>query len=165
MKTWLTLLLLSALFTGCNSGVQTAVNDNDTKTENVSTKKDSSVSEKNSYILLNSGQYPDSTKGEKETIIYHSDVAEDVVAFNEAYITLTDEVAPSFEGTIIIAKMGEKSTGGYSIEVESVKDAGRFTEVTFLSKSPSGMATMALTNPFVIVYLPNDFKDVTVIDK
>ena len=68
MKTWLTLLLLSALFTGCNSGVQTAVNDNDAKTENVSTKKDSSVSEKNSYILLNSGQYPESTKGEKEKI-------------------------------------------------------------------------------------------------
>jgi len=165
MKTWLTLLLLSVLLTGCNSGIQTSVNEHESSTHTVLTKGSASMENKNNFTILNSGQYPISTEGEKETTIYHSDIAEDVVAFEEAYITLTNKVAPSFEGTVIIAKMGQKSTGGYSIEVESVKDTGRFTEVTFVSKSPSGIATMALTNPFVIVYLPNDFKDVTVLDK
>lgn len=165
MKTWLTLILLSALFTGCNSGVQTTVNENETTTQKVLTKKDSSVSQKNSYTVLKSGQYPEFTEGEKETTIYHSDVEADVSAFEEAYITLTNEIAPSFDGTIIIAKMGQKSTGGYKIEVESVKDTGRFSEVTLVSKSPNGLATMALTNPFVIIYLENNHKDVTIIDK
>lgn len=165
MKTWLTLILLSILFTGCNSGIQTSINENETSTHKVLTKGSANMENQNSFTILNSGQYPISTEGEKETIIYHSDVAEDVVAFEEAYITLTNEVAPSFEGTIIIAKMGEKSTGGYSIEVESVKDSGRFMEVTLVSTSPSGLATMALTNPFVIVYLPNNHKDIQIIDK
>ncbi len=165
MKTWLTLLLLSILFTGCNSGVQTAVNDNETSTQKILTKKDSSVSQRSTFTLLKSGQYPISTEGEKETLIYHSDVAEDVEKFEDAYLALTNEIAPSFEGTIIIAKMGQKTTGGYSLEVESVKDTGRFMEVTLVSTSPNGLATMALTNPFVIVYLPNNHKDITIIDK
>jgi len=120
---------------------------------------------KNSFTILNRGQYPISTKGAKKTTIYHSDVASDVEAFKVAYIALTNKVAPSFDGTIVIAQMGEKSTGGYNIEVESVKDTGRFMEVTFNSTSPEGLATMALTNPFVVIYLPNNHKDVKIIDK
>ena len=165
MKTWLTLFLLSLLFTGCNSGIQTDVDEGETSTQKLLSKGTSSMQNENSFTILNSGQYPISTEGEKETTIYHSDVAEDVRAFEEAYIALTNEIAPSFEGTIIIAKMGQKSTGGYSIEVQSVKDTGRFSEVTLVSQSPNGLATMALTNPFVIVYLPNSHKDVTIIDK
>ncbi len=165
MKTWLTLFLLSLLLSGCNSGIQTSSNDNETITQEILNKGTSGMQEESTYSILNSGQYPIATEGEKETTIYHSDVAEDVVAFEEAYIILTNEVAPSFEGTIIIAQMGEKSTGGYSIEVESVTDAGRFMEVTLLSSSPSGMATMALTNPFVIVYLPNNHKEIKITDK
>lgn len=165
MKTWLTLLLLSALFTGCNSGIQTNVNENETATHEIISKGTSSMENTSNYTILNSGQYPVSTEGEKETLIYHSDVVEDILAFEDAYIALTNEMPPSFEGTIIIAKMGQKSTGGYSIEVENVKDAGRFTEVTLVSTSPSGLATMALTNPFVIVYLADNYKDVTIIDK
>lgn len=164
MKTWLTLIVLSTLFTGCNSGIQTTTNDNDTMTEEILSKGTSSMQEEKSFTIINSGQYPISTKGEKETIIYHSDVAEDVEAFEEAYITLTNEIAPSFDGTVIIAQMGEKSTGGYSIEVESVTDAGRYMEVTLVSTSPSGLATMALTNPFVIVYLADNYKDVIIIE-
>ncbi len=165
MKTWLTLILLSILFTGCNSGIQTSVNDNDTITQETLIKGSSSMDNETTFTILNSGQYPEYTEGEKETLIYHSDVAEDVVKFEEAYLTLTNEIAPSFEGTIIIAKMGQKPTGGYNIEVESVKNTGRFTEVTLHSSTPNGLATMALTNPFVIVYLPNNHKDVTITDK
>jgi len=165
MRTWLTLFLLSALFTGCNSGIQTNVNEDESSAQTLLSKGTSSMQDENSFTILNSGQYPISTEGEKETTIYHSDSAEDVAAFEEAYMRLTNEVAPSFEGTIIIAKMGQKSTGGYSIEVESVKDSGRFMELTLVSKSPNALATMALTNPFVVVYLPNNHKDVKIIDK
>ena len=165
MKTWLTLIVLSILFTGCSNGVQTTMSEDDSIMKESFNAGTSSMKEENNFIVLNSGQYPSETEGEKVTTIYHSDVAEDVVAFEEMYMKLTDEVAPSFEGTIIIAQMGQKSTGGYSIAVESVEDTGRFMEVVLVSTSPSGLATMALTNPFVIVYLPDNHKDVTIIDK
>ncbi len=163
MKTWLTLLLLSILFTGCNSGLQTAVNEDTSATQQILVKGTSSMNDV-SFTILKKGQYPESTAGQKETHIYHSDVQGDVEAFEEAYLTLTNEIAVSFDGTVIIAKMGEKRTGGYSIEVESVKDSGRFTEVTLHETSPQGLATMALTNPFIIIYLPNNHKDVKIIN-
>ncbi len=163
MKTWLTLLLLSILFTGCNSGLQTVANENESATQQILVKGTASMNDV-SFTILKKGQYPASTAGQKERAIYHSDVAADVEAFDEEYLALTNEIAPSFDGTIIIAKMGQKRTGGYSIEVESVKDSGRFTEVTLRETSPQGLATMALTNPFVIIYLPDNHKDVKIIN-
>lgn len=165
MKTWLTLLLLSTFFTGCNSAVQTKINEHDISEETLFQKGTSSMQEKSAFTILSSGDYPTSIDDEKETTIYHSDVEADVLAFEDAYITLSNEIAPSFDGTIIIAKMGQQRTGGYTIEVESVVERTRFTEVTLHSKTPEGLATMALTNPFVIVYLPNNHKEIIIIDK
>ncbi len=164
MKTWLTLLLLSFTFVGCKSGVQSTVVEQEETTQKVLSRGNSMESSVN-FSILKSEEYPVDTAGEKETLVFHSDDASEVEAFNAAYLTLTNEIAPSFEGTMIIAKMGEKRSGGYSIEVQSVKDSGRFVEVTLLSKSPDGLATMALTNPFIIVSLPDNHKDIKIIDK
>ena len=164
MKTWLTLLLLSLTFAGCNSGVQSTVLEQDETTQKVLSRGDNMDISVN-FSILKSEQYPVDTAGEKETLVFHSDDASEVEAFASAYLTLTNEIAPSFEGTMILAKMGEKRSGGYSIEVASVKDAGRFVEVTLVSKAPSGLATMALTNPYIFISLPNNHKDIKIIDK
>jgi hypothetical protein len=164
MKTWLTLFLLSLLFTGCNSGVQSTLSEQD-ESKQQKVLSGNTMQTTVNFSLIKSGQYPVDTAGDKETLVFHSDDATEVEAFNSAYLTLTNEIAPSFKGTMILAKMGEKSSGGYSIELESVKDTGRFVEVTLVSKSPNGLATMALTNPYIIIALPENHKDIKIIDK
>jgi hypothetical protein len=164
MKTWLTLLLLSVTFIGCKSGVQSTVLEQEQRTQNILSRGETMDTSIN-YNILKSGQYPVDTAGEKETLVFYSDDASSVEAFETAYLSLTNEIAPSFEGTMILAKMGEKNSGGYSIEVESIKDMGRLVEVTLLSKSPDGLVTMALTNPFIMISLPDNHKEIKIIDK
>ena len=165
MKTWLTLFVLAGLFSGCNSGVNRTLEDETLSTNKVVASGATQMQEKQSYTIIKSDEYPVNIEGEKETWVYFSDSQSDVESFNEAYLTLTNEIAPDFEGTMILAKMGEKSSGGYSIEVESVKDLGRFVEVTLVSKAPTGLATMALTNPYIFISLPNNHKEIKIIDK
>ncbi len=164
MKTWLILLLLSALFTGCNSGLQTTVNENELANERILEKGTSSMNDV-SFTILKKGQYPEFTEGKQERTVYYSDNAADVEAFQEAYLHLTNTIAPEFDGTMIIAQMGQKNTGGYDITVESVKDSGRFMEVTLHETSPKGLVTMALTNPYIVINLPENHKEIKIIEK
>jgi hypothetical protein len=164
MKTWLTLFLLSLLFTGCNSGLQSAYTTDESTTE-LLTKGTFSMQNIQEYQIIKASDYPIMIEGEKERVVYHSDSAEDVEAFKEKYLKLTNEIAPEFEGTIIIATMGEKRSGGYSIEVESVVDSGRYIEVTLQTKTPTGLVTMGLTNPYIVLYLPDSHKEIKIIEK
>jgi hypothetical protein len=164
MKTWLTLFLLSLLLTGCNSGLKSTYMIDESTTELVA-KGTFSMQNQPEYQILKASDYPIMIEGEKETLIYYSDVAEDVEAFKEAYLHLTNEIAPQFEGTIIIAKMGKQRSGGYSIEVERIEDSGRFIEVTLGMHTPTGLVTMALTNPYIVLYLPKSHKEIKIIEK
>lgn len=111
--------------------------------------------------------YLEYSEGKKEFLVYHSDTPNDVKAFETEYEKLTNKTAPKFQGNMIIAKSGTKSSGGYSISIESVKDSGRFTEVTLLSKSPGRgcFATTALENPYIIVEIPDNYKDIKFVEK
>lgn len=164
MKTWFTLFLLLWVMTGCKSGIQTSITDDEMQSH-ILTKGIVSMQQEPTYKVIKSSAYPIMIEGEEERHIYHSDDAKEVEAFEEAYLALSDEIAPSFDGTMIIASMGEKRSGGYRIEVESVKDAGRYTEVTLISHEPSGLVTMALTNPYIVIYLPDNHKDIKIIEK
>ncbi|HIP02060.1 MAG TPA: protease complex subunit PrcB family protein [Campylobacterales bacterium] len=152
-KSILFTLLGLALFSGCTSAT--------------TAQKEVREIESPTYNIIKTSQYPADTRGEKEFLVYHSDTQQDIENFIIEYEKLTDEGAPTFEGNMIIAKSGEKRTGGYKISVSNVLEAGRYTEVTILLESPGKecMATMALTNPYVIVELPNDHKDVKFIEK
>lgn len=125
----------------------------------------------NAYSVIKTSKYPvdpiEYHDGEKAFLVYHSDTSSDVSAFSEEYQKLTGDDAPAFEGNMIIAKSGTKSTGGYGISIESVVDAERYTEVTLLLERPGAgcLTTMALTNPYIVAALPNDHKDVTFIEK
>ena len=150
-KTILVSLLGLVLFSGC--------------TATVSEKEVRDLSNP-IYNVIKTSQYPQDTQGEKAFKNYHSDMADEVKAFGLEYTRLTGEDAPSFEGNMIVAQSGEKRSGGYKISIANVVDAGRYTEVTILLENPGKgcMATMALTNPYVIAQLPDDHKDVKFVE-
>ncbi len=152
-KSILFTLLGLALFSGCTSAT--------------TAEKEVREVESPTYNIIKTSQYPADTRGEKEFLVYHSDTQSDVTAFVTEYEKLTDEEAPIFEGNMIIAKSGEKSNGGYKISISDVIDVGQYTEVTILLEAPGTecMATMALTNPYVVVEFPNDHKEVKFVEK
>lgn len=51
----------------------------------------------------------------------------------------------------ILVNMGEKSSGGYSITVEKVKEYKDKIEVTLKEVAPSGMATTVITKPCYVI--------------
>lgn len=50
--------------------------------------------------------------------------------------------------------LGEKNSGGYSVSVSKVIGSGNETTVELIETKPNGMATMALTYPFVVFKIP-----------
>ena len=152
-RSFLFTLIALALFSGCTSDATVSKEVRDV--------------ENSTYNIIKTSQYPIDTRGEKEFLVYHSDTQSDVAAFSTEYKNLTDEEAPKFEGNMIIAKSGQKQNGGYKISVADVVDAGRYTEVTILLESPGKecITTMALTNPYVVLELPNNHKDVNFVEK
>jgi len=125
----------------------------------------------NSYKLIKASQVPvdylEYSEGKKEFLVYYSDTDSDLEAFAREYQKLTDGEVPQFEGSMIIAKSGTKPNGGYKISIQSVKDIGRYNEVTILLESPGEgcFATSALINPYVIVLLEDSHKDVKFVEK
>lgn len=61
------------------------------------------------------------------------------------------------QGTYVIAEVGERSTGGYSLVVSrqaAVKEDELFIKASFLVPSSAGMATQALTSPCSLALVP-----------
>lgn len=54
------------------------------------------------------------------------------------------------EKTVIALFMGQKNSGGYSIGIESISSDKDDVIVSIKRKSPEGMATMALSQPYCI---------------
>ena len=152
VKSILVSFLGLVLFSGCTA----TVSEKEVRSLNTPT-----------YNVIKTSQYPQDTQGEKEFKNYHSDMADEVKAFGVEYTRLTGEEAPQFDGNMIVAKSGEKRNGGYKISIANVADAGRYTEVTILLENPGKgcMATMALTNPYVVAELPDDHKDVKFVER
>jgi hypothetical protein len=169
MKKWLVLIALTVLFSGCSSSVQDNINDGD-ETQEVVVKGNKQMSD-SSYKIIKQAvipkEYIEYMDGKKETLIYHSDDASEVEKFKIEYEKLTGESAPDIDGSIVIAKMGSKSTGGYSLELLSVEEDVRYTNVTIAYNSPKkgSLVTTAYTNPYIIIYLPNNHKDIKIIEK
>lgn len=51
----------------------------------------------------------------------------------------------------VLLNMGEKSSGGYSIEVMKVEELPDKIVVTVRENSPSGMAATVMTNPYTVL--------------
>jgi hypothetical protein len=135
-----------------------------------SNKEDDNLSSRNiaTYQILKTGQYPQDNgrylDAPKEVLFYYSNKEEDIKAFEQEYFLLTGEEAPVFEGTALIAKMGTKNSGGYSYELVDIVPSANSIEVKILYKKPAEgeIVTMALTNPYIIILLPENYKEVIV---
>lgn len=51
----------------------------------------------------------------------------------------------------VLLNMGEKNSGGYSVEVVKVEELPDKIVVTVKENAPSGMATTAITNPYTVL--------------
>jgi len=169
MKKWLILVFL-VVFSGCSSSnMQTSVDNNDEKQE-VITKGIDTVDE-SSYKIIQKSSIPvdqaEYMDGQEMMKSYHSDSKKELEEFANEYQLLTSKAVPTFDGTMVIAKMGTKSSGGYSIDLVDVKEAGRYTEVTLSFNSPAkgSLVTASLTNPYIIIFLPENHKEIKIIKK
>ena len=106
--------------------------------------------------------YQEYMEGEKSFLSYDSSNQQEVVAFEEEYLLLTGDQAPVFDGMMIIAKMGTHSSGGYSIDIESMQENNLSIDVNLYLKTPANdtFVTMAFTNPFVIVSIADIHKEI-----
>lgn len=108
-----------------------------------SAKKSGAQSE---YTVIKQETYG-GTEQEKSVLINsRSELAK---LYREIGIKQLPEV--DFENHSVVAFfMGEKSTGGYSINITGVAIKNGVATITLLKSAPSGMATMALTRPYCI---------------
>ncbi len=153
MKFLFPLILIVALFfNGC--GTYPVENNNGL------IKQELSESE---FLIIGGSDIPyDGIYAKKEYMIFYSNDLEDVENFSKEYYKLTADEAPKFNGTMIIVKRGYQTTGGYGIDVENIINNSDFLQVNLIFSSPGKncLVTEALTNPFIIIYIPNNFKDV-----
>ena len=153
---WILLTLVVMLFSGCTSSNPEGA-DNNMSSRNIAT-----------YQILKTGSYPHDDgrylDAAKAFLVYYSDRAEDVAAFAKEYRLLTGEEAPAFDGTVIIARMGTQGTGGYSYTLHKVIEHTTYTEVQIENRKPApeDMVTMALTNPYIVILLPENHKEVRI---
>ena len=167
MKKWLSLVILATMISGCNSSVQESVKNGESNQE-VVLKGEKSMKTIEYKIIKKSSIPRDQVEymeGKKANLVFHSDSSTEVKAYELEFEKLTGEDAPEFDGVMVISKMGTKSTGGYSLDIDTVVESDRYVEVSLLSNTPKGMATMAFTNPFIIVNIPSTHKDVKILEK
>ena len=50
--------------------------------------------------------------------------------------------------------LGEKSSGGYEIQIDSIQNNGKEIVVNYKIKAPKGMASMVITQPTLLVLIP-----------
>ncbi len=168
MKKWLSLVILVALFSGCNSSVQNSIENS--SSDNVIYKGEKSM-KSISYKVVKSSSTPydqdEYMNGKAKNLIFHSDDNKEVEAFMSEYSKFTGKEAPTFDGVMIISTMGTKNTGGYSIGVDSVVDSGRYIDLTLQKSTPKegAIVTQAFTNPYIIIHIPNTHKDINIIEK
>ena len=162
-----TTILLTATFllTGCGAGAGTA-NQEISKNSNTQELR-SNVIENRDFKVVDSGKYPadysEFDDEEATSVVYHSDVAEDKVAFAKKYKALTGkEFNKDFDGTMIVVKAGFKNDSSYSLEVANIENAGRFNNIQVKLNKTHGLTSDAISAPYVIIFIEECHKCVKV---
>lgn len=99
-----------------------------------------------SFDVLTDSAYRGKTTQSYEIIDNHEDL-------KKVYAVVKDELVPNVDFAkcrIVALFMGEKTSGGYAIGIESVREENGKVIVKIKKSYPDGMATMALTQPYVI---------------
>jgi len=58
------------------------------------------------------------------------------------------------KNSVVALFMGQKNKGGYSIGVKSISINNDTATIKVMETEPTGMSTMAITNPYCIVLIP-----------
>jgi hypothetical protein len=170
MKNLLILVSLIALFSGCNSNVQKSIDNKNELNRQVQNSKDQKMNRLQATIIKNSAYIQDQDEllhGKKENLIFYSDNQKDIEAFKKEYKRLTGEDAPSFDGVMVVSKMGTHNTGGYGIELDEISEDSRYIKLNLRFSSPKkGMiVTQVITNPYIIINIPKTHKSIKIIEK
>lgn len=137
------LILCSAFLFGCDDG--------GTETDN---------GEISGFSVIHSGNNPEVTNSRLETITNQQDLAEALQA-DEAF----SDAVPNIDfakTTIIAVYAGEKSTGGYAINVSNVQEYASvvMVDVTTVTPGPNCSTTQSITYPYAVVSFNNTGKPV-----
>ncbi|OQX72512.1 MAG: hypothetical protein B6D59_08295 [Campylobacteraceae bacterium 4484_4] len=136
------------LFGGCGTVLKTTI-DRETK------------SMEQSYEIIAQGDYPADmalyNAKEATAQSFRSDIPAQKEAFEVLYERLTAERAPVYEGTMVVVTMGTQSTGGYGYEITAVEIYPDASALKLKKIAPAGLATTALTNPYLILSLPKSY--------
>ncbi len=117
-------------------------------------------------IFIEVASLPDYTEGielEDFEIIKEADQSvEQIIENNQEHrgFTIIDRDGQK----LVLITMGEKRTGGYFLEVESVTKHGKVLVVTVSEHEPDGPAIMVITYPYILVDPQVEFEFVRVVD-
>lgn len=100
-----------------------------------------------SYQVLTDSSYMGKKTQSYEVIDNHNDLKKLYDMVNDGLIPNNVDFAKS---RVIALFMGEKNTGGYAIGIESVRQEKGKVIVKVKKSYPEGMATMALSQPYMI---------------
>lgn len=106
----------------------------------------SKSSKKVTYQTLIDSSYNGKTLESYEVIDNHIDL-------NKTYKLIKDELVPNIDfakARVVVLYMGQKNTGGYTIGIEEVREESNKVIVKIKKNYPDGIATMVITEPFVI---------------
>ena len=136
------------LFTGCKSGGLTQIEP-----------QQGTVT----YEILEQGSH--SNINEKKNIIIY-----DQMELNEVYNILNRTIVPKkeipgidfSENMVVISCLGEKTTGGYAIEIDSIAVTNKnlIVHLKEIRPKPGEMVTTVLTSPYVIYTFKKEEKKI-----
>lgn len=112
----------------------------------------SNAGEMNEFQVLYQSEYGGS--GEEKTEVF-TDAESFAQMWNEtinAYSNSTEVPEVDFSRKMVVAKhFQSRNSGGTTYEIKSLKNSGNKTEILYKATAPEGMATMAITNPLLVV--------------
>src|SRR5690606_7323198 len=114
----------------------------------------SNAEEMNKFEVLYQSEYGGS--GEEKTEVF-TDAESFSRMWNEtmnAYSSSNEVPEIDFSTKMVVAQhFQSQNSGGTTDEVQSVKKSSNKTEIFYKATAPEGMATMAITNPLLVVVI------------
>src|ERR1051326_7737895 len=103
------------------------------------------------FKILQAGSY-----GKREVMAPAMNVAQDAVTLRNLWNNGEPPVIDFKKQTVVFLYAGEKTTGGFTIKVKSVKKRGKETiiDAPIEGPPPGGMVTQAITHPFTVIAIP-----------
>lgn len=160
-KILVTYIVFSSVLFSCKNANK--VISNDALEKKQSSKTEEMQSE--NYVILNQSSYGGLKQYENRVIKSEDELKEVYNDINSKRSPALDIPVINFsKETVVAIFIGEKNTGGYSIQIESVTDLDNQIKVIFkeATAKPGENVSMALTQPYCIIKIPYTNNKVTV---